>query len=46
MLWTARCRATSEDEQAVSRLRLGPFRSKNHEMRFEIMAVPILPFAS
>lgn len=46
MLWTAKWRATSDDEHAVSRLMLGPFKSKNHEIRFEIMAVPILPFAS
>lgn len=30
-----------EDEHAVSRLILGPFMLKNHEMRFDMMADPV-----
>ena len=32
-LWQARCTATSDDEHAVSVVRLGPRRSSQYEMR-------------
>ena len=42
MLRQARCSATSEDEQAVSIVMLGPRRSNTYEMRFAAM-LPVLP---
>ncbi len=42
---TALSKATSEDEQAVSTVKLGPFRSKMYEMRFE-MIESVLPVAA
>jgi len=34
-LWQAKCNPTNEDEQALSMPMLGPFKLKNHEMRFD-----------
>lgn len=46
ILWQARCKATREEEHAVSRLMLGPLMSKYQDILLAIIAVPILPFAS
>lgn len=40
-LWHPKCRAAMDDEQAVSRLILGPLKSKNHEILFDMMAEPV-----
>src|ERR1051325_9504331 len=47
-LWQARCTATSEDEQAVSTVRLGPWRSRRYESRpaTTLLMVPVTLFAS
>lgn len=39
-LWQARCKHAMLLEQAVSRLMLGPFKSKKWEIRFDNIAVP------
>ena len=41
---TASCRATSDDEHAVSTTRLGPEKSKQYEMRLAISesALPVI----
>lgn len=46
MLCMAKCKQTRDDEQAVSSVKLGPFRSKYQEIRLETMAVPMEPLAS
>lgn len=43
--WQARCSAYRLDEQAVSRVKLGPRRSKNHDSRFAVIA-SLLPAAA
>ena len=42
-LWQARCGATRLDEQAVSKLKLGPFGSNSQEIRFanDVLLVPL-----
>ena len=46
MLSQARCTATSDDEQAVSTTMLGPWKSKQYEMRLATMlkAVPVAEY--
>ena len=48
MLWQARCRATSEDEQAVSSATLGPCKPKANERRLAARhsEVPVAAWAS
>lgn len=40
-LWHPKCRAAMDDEQAVSKLILGPLKSKNHDILLDIMADPV-----
>ena len=42
MLSQAKCTATSEEEQAVSTVKLGPLKSKKYERRFAAMQ-PVFP---
>ncbi|CAM5711684.1 putative protein OS=Streptomyces fumanus OX=67302 GN=GCM10018772_62460 PE=4 SV=1 [Streptomyces fumanus] len=42
--WAARCRPTSEDEQAVSTVTAGPSKPKAYDSRPEA-ALPVLPIS-